>query len=113
MPLTEADAARLEGLGHARAAFSIVDDATGELRLRNVDDGAGRACFFLRGGRCSAYADRPAGCRTYPFVLDVGDRLARDEECPHRAEFVAAPGTRRRLATLVRAVDRESAHRRE
>ena len=43
-------------------------------------------CFFLDiVGRCTAYADRPDGCRLYPLTLD-GDlsKFVLDDLCPHR-----------------------------
>jgi hypothetical protein len=124
MPLTEEDATRLEKLGHAagaaedpdgrarplwtRAAFSrIADDGTGELRLQNVSG----AFFFLKNDRCSVYADRPAGCRTYPFVLTPQGKLVRDEDCPWRREFAQPPGVQRRLIQITGTVAREAAQR--
>jgi hypothetical protein len=106
MPLTEEDAARLDALGHARAAFSLVA-ADGTLQLRNVDG----ACYFLKEGQCSVYADRPAGCRVYPFVLTPGGSLTRDPDCPWRHEFAAQPDARRRLLRIVAVVQREAATR--
>lgn len=107
MPLTDDDAARLSGLGHAREAFSLVDQETGELRLKNVDG----ACFFLKDDRCSIYAERPAGCRIYPFVLTPQGKVVRDEDCPHRREFRQAPGIQRRLIQITGTVAREAARR--
>lgn len=110
MPLTEKDAKRLEALGHVRADFSLVD-AEGTLRLRNRERGSPRPCFFLQAGRCSVYAHRPAGCRVYPFVLDVGDEVVGDEDCPHAAQFAPSAATGRELLRIVRVVERESAAR--
>lgn len=110
MPLTEEDAARLEGLGHARAGFSRLDE-DGTLLLRTRDepraDGK-RPCFFLRDERCSIYADRPAGCRIYPFVLTPEGRMVRDEDCPWRREFSAEAGLQRRLLKLASGIEREA-----
>ena len=103
MPLTQEDATRLASLGHESAAFTRLLDGT--LTLQNVDG----ACFFLREGRCSVYASRPAGCRTYPFVLTPEGRMVRDEDCPWRREFPVEPGMRRRLLRIVAVVDRETA----
>lgn len=113
MPLTEDDAARLVALGHARAAFSrVLPDGTLALRTRDEPRADGkRPCFFLRDGLCSVYDDRPAGCRTYPFVLTPEGRLARDEDCPWRAEFASQPATRRRLLRIVAVVQREATGR--
>jgi Fe-S-cluster containining protein len=105
MPLTEADARRLEALGHERARFTRTLD--GDLTLQNVDG----ACYFLHDGRCSVYEHRPAGCRTYPFVLDVDGGFVRDEDCPWRGEFEPARGTRGELLRIVAVVRRESRER--
>jgi len=108
MPLTEEDAARLESLGNPREAFSLVDAESGELRLRNVKG----ACFFLDAqGRCSVYASRPAGCRTYPFVLTPEGRLVRDVDCPWRREFAQPAGVQRRLIQITGTVAREAERR--
>lgn len=116
MPLTEADAARLEALGHRRGDFSFVGE-DGVLYLRTVappvEGAAGRPCYFLKDGRCSAYADRPEGCRIYPFVLQAEDgRVARDEDCPWRREFPRDPALERRLRRVVARLESESARRR-
>lgn len=108
MPLTEEDAARLAALGHERAAFSRVGE-DGILYLRTVDAAEGmpgKPCYFLKEGRCSAYAERPQGCRVYPFVMTEDGKLVRDEDCPFRREFPADPSAKRRIerihATLLR-----------
>lgn len=109
MPLAEEDARRLEALGYVRADFARVLD--GALTLRNDPtraDEQGAPCFFLQDGRCSVYADRPAGCRIYPFVLNERRKVVRDEDCPHRGEFRAPPGLERRLLRLVATIERES-----
>ena len=81
MTLTEADVARLEAAGH-RGFFFVNDDH--DLQLENVD---GR-CVFLVDGRCSAYADRPEGCRLYPLILDLSvDRVVLDSVCPWASDF--------------------------
>lgn len=116
MPLTEEDAARLEALGYERAAFSRVGE-DGMLYLRTVEpqsqDMPGRPCFFLKEGRCGVYADRPAGCRIYPFVMRVEDgRVVRDEDCPYRQEFRRDPAVERRLRRVVASLEREAERRR-
>lgn len=112
MPLTEADVARLEALGHRREEFTRPStDGRGwpQLRTREADaEGAPRPCFFLRDGRCSVYEHRPEGCRVYPFVLTEDGKLARDEDCPHRDEFPHDPSARRRLARVVWTLDAEA-----
>lgn len=114
MPLTEEDAARLAALGHDITAFSRVgDDGARVLRTRDEPRADGkRPCFFLRDGLCSVYADRPAGCRVYPFVLTPEGRMVRDEDCPFRREFRPQPNLRGRLVELVARVQREADARR-
>lgn len=99
MPLTDDDARRLEALGHDRSDFSF-RNADGFLQLRTRDAEGPRPCFFLADGQCSVYADRPAGCRIYPLVLDDQRRLVRDEDCPHRAEFLLDPAAKRRIERI-------------
>jgi len=107
MPLTEADAARLEALGHKRADFSLVNDE-GVLQLRNVEG----ACFFLKDEKCSVYAERPQGCRIYPFVMtEDGARVLRDEDCPHRREFPHDASALRRIRIIHGTLAREAAKR--
>lgn len=108
MPLTESDIARLEALGHDRAAFVARDDeGRARLATRDAEAGGARPCHFLREGRCSAYDARPEGCRIYPLVLDLRGRLTKDEECPHGDEFPRDPGARRRIERILSTVDRE------
>src|SRR5439155_1550619 len=57
------------------------------------------------------YADRPAGCRTYPFVLTPQGHVVRDEDCPWRREFAQPPGVQRRLIQITGTVAREAARR--
>lgn len=112
MPLTEEDARRLEALGHDRAAFSRVVDGVLLLRTdpaRRTD--AGEPCHFLHEGKCSVYAERPTGCRIYPFVLNEQRRMVRDEDCPHRAEFRPDPALHRRLLKVVGTIEREARSR--
>lgn len=99
MPVTGEDVARLEALGHARADFTI-RGPDGLIVLRTRDEER-RPCFFLRDDRCSVYADRPAGCRIYPFVLNASRKLTRDEDCPHRREFPMDPSMKRRIERVL------------
>lgn len=99
MPLTDEDIARLVALEHARDDFvTWSDDGTAQLKVREE---AGKPCFFLREGKCSVYAERPAGCRIYPMVLNENGRLARDEDCPHRSEFPMDASAKRRIQRVI------------
>lgn len=98
MTLTEADIGRLHGAGFKNFARLNAD---GDVELLNRD---GR-CVFLLEGRCTAYAERPEGCRLYPLVLDLGSgRVVRDRLCPHREEF---PITAQQTERLRRSVAQE------
>ena len=128
MPLTEEDAQRLEKLGHERARFSRIDPGDNVLYLQTVpraegmtDAGRsdadikagkpGRPCYFLKDNRCSVYADRPAGCRIYPFVMTPEGRLMRDADCPHAREFPADPAAGRRIQRIAATLSTEAARR--
>lgn len=103
MPLAVEDIARLVALGHAQEAF-VAWSAEGTAQLRTVEpagDGVARPCFFLKEGRCSVYASRPAGCRIYPLVLNERSRVVRDEDCPHRSEFPVDPAAKRRIQRVL------------
>jgi Fe-S-cluster containining protein len=106
MTLTEGDVARLEAAGF-KDFFRL--NTEGDLELRNH----GGRCVLLDGGRCSAYAARPEGCRLYPLILDLqSDRVVRDEYCPHRGSFPITTGEAERLRRSV-AVERIEAERRQ
>lgn len=128
MPLTEEDAARLEALGHKRADFSFVKKEDNVLYLLTVprpegmpetgrakvdiDAGKpGRPCFFLQDNKCSVYADRPTGCRIYPFVLTEDHRLMRDADCPHHRSFPVDPSLKRRIQKIAATLAREAGKR--
>ena len=107
MPLTSDDIARLVALGHAREGF-VTYGPDGVATLRTVEPATeqGKPCFFLREGRCSVYADRPAGCRIYPLVMNERGRVVRDEDCPHRAEFPMDPTAKRRIQRVLSNLER-------
>jgi uncharacterized protein len=108
MPLTEDDITRLAALGHPRDAFVAWSDE-GSAQLNTVEPsaaGAPRPCFFLRDGRCSVYAHRPAGCRIYPLVLNERRRIERDADCPHGVEFLLDPAAKRRIERILARVAR-------
>ena len=103
MTLTEADAARLEAVGH-RDFFFVNDDH--DLQLINEDG----HCIFLVDGRCSVHDDRPEGCRLYPLILDLSvDRVVLDTFCPWAKEFTFTEDDRVELRRSV--TDEESENR--
>jgi dCTP deaminase len=103
MPLTRGDVERLAGLGHDPVAFTLVED--GFAFLTNVE---GRCYFLDHEGRCSAYEERPGGCRLYPLVLteDMAD-FSLDHLCPHRAAVQPEEGHRTSLLQLLDRIARE------
>jgi dCTP deaminase len=103
MPLIRSDVERLADRGHDPAAFTLVED--GFTFLTNVEG----KCFFLdHEGRCSAYDDRPEGCRLYPLILteDMAD-FRLDHLCPHRAAVQPEEGHRTALLQLLDLIARE------
>lgn len=69
----------------------------------------GGHCVFLKDGQCSVYVDRPAGCRFYPWTLDVtGTRAVRDDECPHTDEFPTESAVQRRMKQHLNSIVREA-----
>lgn len=114
MPLTQDDASRLAALGNDITVFSRIGD-DGVRYLRTVDapraDGK-KPCFFLKGGKCSVYAERPAGCRTYPFVLSTEGKVVRDHDCPYSGEFPRDAALPRTLQRIAFTLSREAASRR-
>lgn len=105
MTLTDDDCGRLGAAGFAGFARLT---STGDHELVNR---AG-ACVFLEDGRCTVYAMRPVGCRTYPLVLDLDvDRVVLDESCPYRFEFAIDDRRERVLRRAVAIEERERLRR--
>ncbi|HIH87860.1 TPA: YkgJ family cysteine cluster protein, partial [Candidatus Bathyarchaeota archaeon] len=89
---------------YKRADFTV--EAEEETRLKN----RGKNCFFLEGGKCGIYENRPEGCRIYPLVYDVdAHKFVYDPVCPHSAEFKATREDKDRLKRLIRRLEREAA----
>jgi len=106
MTLTASDAERLRALGH-EGFYRRTGD--GYLQLVNVH---GR-CFFLRGGLCGVYDDRPEGCRLYPLILEMDSwDVVLHDFCPHRREFRFREEDRANLMALVERQEREKRLRR-
>lgn len=99
MPLTNADIARIEALGHRASDFYQLDDESVPVLL-NRD---GHCVLLGKDGRCTIYEHRPAGCRLYPLVWDrdLGKVIRDDLVCPYTKEF---PVDAKREAELVRTL---------
>ena len=111
MPLTLADMERLTSRGERLEAFSQPDEEDqGYIRLVNTEKGE---CYFLApDGRCRVQADKPEGCRLYPFIYDMDkDAVLRDSFCPFNREFEPPEGTERKVRDLVSRLEAEAAAR--
>ncbi len=107
MPLTLADIERLTARGHRLADFTVQDLQEGYLRLANTKDGD---CTFLaRDGRCRVQADKPEGCRLYPFIYDEdNDKVIRDDFCPFNKQFDPPPGIERQVREVIGRMEAEA-----
>lgn len=108
MPLTEADIARIERLGHARDDFCELDEDLVP-QLKNDGD----HCVFLgTTGRCTIYEHRPDGCRLYPLVWDRdAGRVVRDDFCPWHREFPIDAQGEAAVLRVLRTLEREARQR--
>lgn len=95
MPITSVEASLLSrrtGLQESEFSFK---DSEGIRRLLNNQ--STKACVFLATnsdrkdapGVCTVYDFRPAGCKSYPIVLDENDSAILDELCSYIEEFEA------------------------
>ncbi|PKK85523.1 MAG: YkgJ family cysteine cluster protein [Thermoplasmata archaeon HGW-Thermoplasmata-1] len=106
MMLTEGDVARLESQGFRKDEFCF--ESQGWLMLRNVEE----HCVFLSGDVCTAYENRPDGCRHYPFVWDEEyENVVRDIDCPYHNEFRITKQEEGNLRRAVKALYREREER--
>ncbi len=82
-----------------------LSQTTGILELTN--DEKNKSCVFLQTnskeldaeGTCTIHANRPQGCRLYPFILDMDDNVWKDDYCPYVKEF-PMPSENNRQALL-------------
>lgn len=81
--LTHDDIDRLLTMGHYEQTFARSSRWGHNLKELIFIDGD---CIFLKGGRCSVYANRPTACKVFPLTLgDSGPTV--DPSCPHRETF--------------------------
>ena len=103
MPLTSLDINRLMKMGFKVKDF--VQEVDGESRLKNKNN----TCYFLSENLCIAYNVRPKGCRLYPLIFDVDNRIfVFDEFCPFKEEFTFTKNDLNDLKALLRRIDRDS-----
>lgn len=108
MPLTLADMERLTARGERLEDFSQPDEEdVGYVRLRNTDEG--ECHFLLADGRCRVQADKPEGCRLYPFIYNIdSDEVLRDSYCPFNRDFTPPPDVERRVRELISRLEHEA-----
>ena len=82
MILTQEDIIRLNKAGFKTREFVI--RRNGLNYLKNIK---GR-CFFLVDSGCKIYGIRPEGCRLYPLIFDIANKVALlDPLCPYTEEY--------------------------
>lgn len=85
MLLTKEDVKRLADAGYE----DFLDPEEEGGTLRNVD---GRCVFLDKDGICKVYGIRPMGCRIYPLVMRMPERIPiLDPLCPYNGEFNIEP----------------------
>ncbi|MFW9990483.1 MAG: YkgJ family cysteine cluster protein [Candidatus Odinarchaeota archaeon] len=88
MPLTVKDVMRISGItGLPVESFTSIRG--GMTVLKNTRENDRCQCFFLdTNSHCSIYRIRPQGCRYYPVIWDLDNRIAvLHEYCPYREDF--------------------------
>jgi Fe-S-cluster containining protein len=111
MLLSKKDIKRLEDKGYRQNQF-VRYDKQGYATLKNRD---GYCIFYDRiNRRCSEYANRPAGCRVYPVIVDVEQGIVLDTICESRNtisdEEKSFKG--KRVVKLLEVIDSEALKRR-
>lgn len=107
MLLSKKDITLLENQGFSRAYFAKFD-RQGFAYLKNVD---GYCVFYNRDKqRCKIYANRPAGCRVYPVILDEETGIILDNICPERDTINEAEKSLKgkRVIKLLDIIDNEA-----
>jgi uncharacterized protein len=110
MLLAKKDIKRLEKKGFSQNQF-VNFDKQGYAVLKNRD---GYCIFYdLKNRQCSVYADRPAGCRVYPVILDEDVGIILDDICKSRNSITQSEKNLkgRRVIKLLEIIDSEAAER--
>lgn len=111
MLLSKKDIKRLEKKGFSQNQF-INLDKQGYAVLKNREG----YCFFYdrKNRHCSVYADRPAGCRVYPVIVDEDVGIILDEICQSISTITqkekAVKG--KQVVKLLEIIDSEALERR-
>ena len=120
MPLNEEDVSRIMSrLDLPVEEFTKpLSETGGVFELANSPETD--ACVFLETdskdvsalGVCWIYEFRPTGCRTYPVVLDMNDRVFKDDLCPWIRGFPEATDEQRQLLLELEASIKQESERR-
>lgn len=111
MLLSNKDIERLEKRGYTKEDFVRFNDE-GYAILRNIDGN----CFFFDAEKvtCRERANRPAGCRIYPIMLDEDKGIVVDDICPSAGTFTEKHRAKRgkKVIQLLNRIDVEAENRR-
>ncbi len=111
MLLSKKDIKRLEKKGFSQNQF-VNYDKQGYAVLKNRD---GYCVFYdLKNRKCSVYADRPAGCRVYPVIVDEDTGIILDDICQSRRSITQSEKNLKgkRVIRLLEIIDSEAQERR-
>ena len=111
MLLSKKDIKRLEKKGFSQNQF-VNYDKQGYAVLKNRD---GYCIFYdLKTRQCSLYADRPAGCRVYPVIVDEDTGIVLDDICQSRGTITQSERNLKgkRVIRLLEIIDSEAEERR-
>ena len=110
MLLSKKDIARLEKKGFSQNQFVNFDNE-GYAVLKNRE---GYCVFYdLKNRQCSVYADRPAGCRVYPVIVDEEIGIILDDICQSRNTITPSEKKLKgkRVIRLLEVIDAEASKR--
>jgi uncharacterized protein len=111
MLLSKKDIASLEKKGFSQNQFVNFDNQ-GYAVLKNRE---GYCVFYdLKNRQCSVYADRPAGCRVYPVIVDEEIGIILDDICQSRNTITLSEKKLKgkRVIRLLDVIDAEASKRR-
>ncbi len=107
MLLSADDIIRLENKGYSKESFARFNKG-GYAILRNRQ---GYCVFYnVKKRQCDIYADRPAGCRVYPVILDEDKGIVTDDICRARRTITEQEKARKgkRVIKLLEKIDQEA-----
>jgi Fe-S-cluster containining protein len=110
MLLSKKDIKRLEKKGFSQNQF-VNYDKLGYAQLKNRK---GYCVFYdLKNRQCNVYADRPAGCRVYPVILDEDIGIILDDICQSRDSITQSEKNLKgkRVIKLLEIIDSEALER--